>query len=60
LRSIDAPGLKPPMDDTSFHQALSSHVQQVEQILGGEQAQWGQLVGEIKAISAPPTIPSVD
>jgi hypothetical protein len=49
----DAPDLRPPTDEASFHQALSAHVQQVEQILATEQAQWGQLIGEIKPVSAP-------
>jgi SMODS and SLOG-associating 2TM effector domain 1 len=49
----DAPDLKPPMDDTAFHQAMGAHVQQVEQILSAEQAQWGQLIGEIKPMPAP-------
>jgi hypothetical protein len=49
----EAPHLKPAMDDPVFHQALSAHVQQVEQILSAEQAQWGQLSGQIK-----PTLPS--
>ena len=46
----DSPDVRPPMDDAAFHEALSAHVAQVEQILGGEQAQWGQLVGEIKPV----------
>ncbi len=41
--------MKLPMEDAAFADAVSAHVQQVEQILGGEQAQWGQLIGEIKA-----------
>jgi hypothetical protein len=49
----DSPDLKPPMDDSAFQQALRAHVQQVEQILGNEQAQWGQLIGEIKPVEAP-------
>jgi len=49
----DGPDLKPPMEDRPFHEALSAHVEQVEQILRGEQAQWGQLIGEIKPISPP-------
>jgi SMODS and SLOG-associating 2TM effector domain 1 len=51
----DSPELKLPMEDAAFADAVSAHVQQVEQILGGEQAQWGQLIGEIKPISPPPT-----
>jgi hypothetical protein len=47
----DAPELHPPMDDSAFHQAMGAHVQQVEQILRTEQAQWGQLIGEIKPVS---------
>jgi hypothetical protein len=49
----DSPELKPPMNDSAFADAVSAHVQQIEQILGGEQAQWGQLVGEIKPVSSP-------
>jgi hypothetical protein len=49
----DSPDLKPPMDDSAFQQALVAHVQQVEQILGNEQAQWGQLIGEIKPVEPP-------
>jgi len=49
----DSPDLKPPMDDLAFQQALIAHVQQVEQILGNEQAQWGQLIGEIKPAEPP-------
>jgi len=51
----DAPDLKPAMDDAASHEALSAHVEQVEQILGAEQAQWGQLVGEIKSVVPPQT-----
>jgi hypothetical protein len=40
--------------------AVIAHVQQVEQILGGEQAQWGQLVGEIKPVTPPETTPEQD
>jgi hypothetical protein len=47
----DSPEIKPPARDAAFADALSAHVQQIEQILGGEQAQWGQLIGEIKPIS---------
>jgi hypothetical protein len=49
----DSPDLKPPMDDTAFQQALSAHVEQIEQILRSEQAQWGQLIGEIKPVAPP-------
>jgi fatty acid desaturase len=49
----DSPDLKPAMDDSAFHQALGAHVEQVEQILGNEQAQWGQLIGEIKPVEPP-------
>jgi hypothetical protein len=49
----DSPDLKLPMDDSAFQQALIAHVQQVEQILGNEQAQWGQLIGEIKPAEPP-------
>src|SRR5215210_4906563 len=51
----DGPDLKPPMDDAAFHEALSAHVEQVETILRGEQAQWGQMIGEIKPVAAPKT-----
>jgi hypothetical protein len=44
----DSPDLKPPMDDAAFQEALRAHVGQIEQILRSEQAQWGQLIGEIK------------
>ncbi len=50
----DAPDLKPPMDDLAFSAAVSAHVQQLEQILAGEQAPWGQLIGEIKPVEPPP------
>lgn len=50
----DSPDLKPPMDDAAFEAALSAHVQQIELILAGEQAQWGQLIGEIKPVELPP------
>jgi SMODS and SLOG-associating 2TM effector domain 1 len=49
----DSPDLKPAMDDAAFEKALSAHVEQVEQILSNEQAQWGQLIGEIKPVEAP-------
>jgi len=49
----DSPDFKQPMDDAAFEAALSAHVQQVEQILSREQAQWGQLIGEIKPVSPP-------
>jgi hypothetical protein len=29
------------MDDAAFAAAIGAHVQQIEQILSGEQAQWG-------------------
>lgn len=48
----DAPDLQPQMDDTTFHHAMSAHIQQVERILRAEQAQWGQLIGEIKPVSS--------
>jgi SMODS and SLOG-associating 2TM effector domain 1 len=48
-----APELKLPIDDAASHQAVSAHVQQVEQILSAEQAQWGQLIGEIKPMPPP-------
>ena len=51
----DSPDLKPPMDDSAFEQALVAHVEQVEQILGNEQAQWGQLIGEINPVEPPPS-----
>jgi len=49
----DSPDLKLPMEEVTFADAVSQHVQQIEQILGGEQAQWGQLIGEIKPVSPP-------
>ena len=49
----DAPDLRSPMDDAAFSKALSAHVDQVEQILRNEQAQWGQLIGEIKSVEPP-------
>ena len=49
----DAPELQQPMEDAVSHEAISAHVLQVEQILLAEQAQWGQLIGEIK-----PALPS--
>ena len=51
----DSPDVQPSMDDAAFHEALSAHVGQVEKILGGEQAQWGQLIGEIKPIVPAPS-----
>jgi hypothetical protein len=42
-------------DDAVFAAAVIAHVQQVEKILGGEQAQWGQLIGEIKPVTPPET-----
>ncbi|HEY5705533.1 MAG TPA: SLATT domain-containing protein [Terrimicrobiaceae bacterium] len=42
----DAPDVRQPVDNAAFHQALSEHVQQIEQILSAEQAQWGQLIGK--------------
>ena len=44
----DAPELQQPMEAALSHEAISAHVLQVEQILLAEQAQWGQLIGEIK------------
>src|SRR5436305_13227732 len=49
----DSPDLKPVMDDAAFQQALRAHVGQIEQILRSEQAQWGQLIGEIKPVAPP-------
>jgi SMODS and SLOG-associating 2TM effector domain 1 len=49
----DSPDLNPPMDDAAFEKALGAHVEQIEQILGNEQAQWGQLIGETKPVEAP-------
>lgn len=49
----DSPHLRPTMDDAAFQEALRAHVEQVEQILRTEQAQWGQLIGEIKPVEAP-------
>jgi hypothetical protein len=56
----DSPDLKPPMDDAAFQQALGAHVEQVERILGSEQAQWGQLIGEIKPVEPPSSKSSRD
>jgi hypothetical protein len=41
------------MDDAASEKALGAHVEQVEQILRNEQAQWGQLIGETKPVEAP-------
>ena len=41
------------MDDGTAQGVLRDYVQQVEGILGYEQAQWGQLVGEIKPVEPP-------
>ena len=49
----DSPDLKPAMDDAAFQEALRAHVKQIEQILRTEQAQWGQLIGEIKPVAPP-------
>ena len=49
----DSPDLKPVLDDAAFQQALRAHIEQIEQILRTEQAQWGQLIGEIKPVSSP-------
>jgi len=49
----DAPDVKLPLDDAASHAALSAHVEQVEEILATEQAQWGQLAGEIKPVVPP-------
>jgi len=49
----DSPDLKPAMDDAAFQEALRAHVEQIEQILRTEQAQWGQLIGEIKPVASP-------
>src|ERR1700676_2685347 len=40
----DSPELKLPMEDTAFADAVSATVQQVYNILRGDQAQWGQLI----------------
>jgi hypothetical protein len=56
--TADSPDLKPTMEATAFAVAVSAHVQQVEQILSGEQAQWGQLIGEIKPVTPPETKPN--
>ncbi len=53
----DSPDLKPVMEDSAFADAVGAHVQQIERILSGEQAQWGQLIGEIKPISPPSAKP---
>ena len=50
----DAPDVRPLLDDSTAQGVLRDYVQQVEGILGHEQAQWGQLVGEIKPIEPPP------
>ena len=47
----DSPDLNPAMDDAAFQQALRAHIEQIEQILRTEQAQWGQLIGEIKPVA---------
>lgn len=49
----DAPDVRPLLDDGTAQGVLRAYVQQVEGILGAEQAQWGQLVGEIKAAEPP-------
>ena len=46
----DAPDVKPVLDEASSQQVLQAYVQQVEGILAAEQAQWGQLIGEIKPV----------
>jgi hypothetical protein len=51
----DSPDLKPPMDDAAFQEALRAHVEQIEQILRNEQAQWGQLIGESKPVAPSPS-----
>ena len=56
----DSPDPMVAVDDEVFAAAVIAHVQQVEQILGGEQAQWGQLVGEIKPVAPPETKPEQD
>src|ERR1700724_3269119 len=56
----DSPDPMVAVDDAVFAAAVIAHVQQVEQILGGEQAQWGQLVGEIKPVTPPETKPEQD
>ncbi|MBV9391443.1 MAG: SLATT domain-containing protein [Verrucomicrobia bacterium] len=53
----DSPELKPPMEDAAFADAVGAHVLQIERILSDEQAQWGQLIGEIKPISPPSAQP---
>jgi WD40 repeat protein len=40
-------------DDGTAQGVLRAYVQQVEGILGAEQAQWGQLVGDIKPVEPP-------
>lgn len=49
----DAPDVRPLLDDVAVQGVLRAYVQQVEDILGREQAQWGQLVGEIKPVEPP-------
>ena len=51
----DSPDLKPAMDNAAFQEALRAHIGQIEQILRTEQAQWGQLIGEIKPVAPPPS-----
>lgn len=47
----DAPDVRPMLDEAgSQGMVLQAYVQQVERILGAEQAQWGQLIGEIKPV----------
>ena len=50
----DAPDVRPLLDDGTAQGVLRAYVQQVESILGAEQAQWGQLAGEIKPVEPPP------
>lgn len=55
----DAPDLRPLLDDATSQGVLRAYVQQVEHILGAEQAQWGQLAGEIKPVE-PPAQPALN
>ena len=50
LRAGDEPVRSRQWDDVASRKAMSAHVEHVEQILGAEQAQRGQLVGEIKSV----------
>jgi hypothetical protein len=51
----DAPDVRSPTDNAVFAKALAASVEEVERILRGEQAQWGQSISEIKPVVAPPS-----